>query len=221
MFNDNAPDVDFIRDLHFSPGLLVGEIYGAFRMPPRLALSYTFMIPRVDDGWGILPVPLTIRDTVFPAGTQLATKSTFTLHRWEGEFFAATLDQFRVGPYLMGELLVDTMEVRGGGLSETTTFTEFLMGAGASGEFAPAYNVFVKGKAAYTFLQNQGGVYLDGEIRLFPDFDQDGLAGGPRGFKPYVGVGYRLRVSTWNSTGSYTKTRLTSHGPYASVGVVF
>lgn len=221
--NDQGRDVDFIEDLHFSRNTLVGEIYGALRMPPWGALTYTFMFPRLDHGYGTLLEDLTIGQMLFPAGTQITAKIDRMIHRWEGEYFIPIGLTMRAGPYLLGELLIQKLTVDDGTVSESRTYQEFIMGVGGSAEFAPAYNFFIKGKAAYTFLHNQSGVYADVEGRFFPDLASCGVQGMTGSFRPYLGAGYRLRYSTRTKEHSEHNDRfeLTIHGPYASVGVVF
>ena len=222
--NDQGADVDFIEDLHFSRNTLLGEIYGALRMPPWGALSYTFTFPRLDNGHGTLLGDLVIGQTLFPAGTQITAKIERTIHRWEGEYFIPVGCSLRVGPYLMGELFVQKLTVDDGTVSESRTFQEFIMGVGGSAEFAPAYNFFLKGKAAYTFLQNQSGVFVDVEGRFFPDLASCGVQGMTGSLRPYLGAGYRLRQSTRfkeDDRENNNRFELTIHGPYASVSVVF
>lgn len=217
---DQGRDLDVVRELNLSPNTVLWEIYAGVRFPPRFAFTYNFLIPREDNGHGILPINLRIGNTTFAAGTAVTLKSTTSRHRWEGEYFAFLGPQYRAGPYLMGELLVETLRVETSTVNDQELISEFLMGAGASAEFAPTPNIFLKGKAAYCFLQNQGGVYLDGEARLFPDLDNFGpSAMGRSSLRPYVGVGYFYRSYNWYK-GSLTTT-ISFQGPYASLGIVF
>ncbi|MEJ2718551.1 MAG: hypothetical protein P8182_15680 [Deltaproteobacteria bacterium] len=225
IFDDLAPDIDFIEDLHFSQNTLVGEVYAALRVPPWLALTYTFLLPREDHGYGFLPADFVLGDVFFPAGTQVAAKSITSLHRWEAEYFFGLRCDCRAGPLLMAELLVDTLQMdarndNGFLVGAKETFSEFLLGIGGTAEFAPSQNVFFRGKAAYTFLQDQGGFFLDLGARYFCDVKAG--CGPPSMFsdiRPYLGVGYRYRTSTWYHGDR--KFLGTIHGPYASVGVVF
>lgn len=210
------PDINFVKDLNFSENTLVGEIFGAVRIVPSLAATYTFMLPREDHGYGVLPADLTVNGTLFPAGTHVTAKTTISLHRFEGEYFAVVGPNYRGGVYLLGELWFNQFSMTSDITSDSKIRNEFLMGIGGSGEFAPSRGTFVKIKAAYTFLEKQNGVFLDGQAKLFPD-----LNGGPgSGFRPYVAAGYRYRSSQWDLNEN-TKLQASIYGPYAEVGVIF
>jgi len=222
--NDDAVDLDFIEDLNFPRNTLHGEVYGAFRIPPRLALTYTFTIPRVDRGFGALPIDMIVGETLFAAGTQVEALSTVSLHRWEAEYFFKVGCKFRAGPLLLGELFVTTLKLEAGAVDDQEAYTEFIMGAGVTSEFAPAHNLFFKCKAAYTFLQNQGGVDVDGEAKFFPEFGRSGCNpyGSRKRMRPYVGMGYRYKAMTYHGQREGNqRTRISSHGPFASLGVIF
>jgi hypothetical protein len=225
-WHNDGPYIDFVEHLKFAPNTLVGEVYGSVRMPPKLALTYTYMIPREDDGYGILPVPVIVDDTLFAAGTAVAAKSIRSRHRWEGEYNLFVGCSARGGPMLLGELLVHYFEMKDAQQSDREQKTAFMLGVGGSGEWAPSPNIFAKVKAAYTFLDSQSGAYVDGECKFFPEFNKcgpggfgGGLGGGKQDSRPYASFGYRFRTQTW--TEGDVKAELTVHGPYASVGIVF
>lgn len=214
--------IDFVRDLHFSQNTVVGEVYAGVRISPTLAFTYTFMIPRDDNGNGILPADLIVDNTLFPAGEQVALKTTTTLHRWEGEVYPIVGCNYRGGGLLFGELLVERLRVEDGQQSDSEEYSRFLMGIGGVAEFAPADSVFARVKAAYTFLENQNGVYIDGEGKYFPELDGGcGSGGMPSGIRPYVAAGYRYRYAEWTRNEGNTKLEITIHGPYAEAGVIF
>jgi hypothetical protein len=160
-------------------------------------------------------------DVTFPAGDQVQVQSNTTLHRFEGELFIPIGCNFRGGLYVVGDLLVEWLKVEDvQRLSAQKTYTEFFPGVGGTAEFAPSHNFFIKGKAAYLFNQSLGGVYVDGEARFFPEFNKCGPP-DTNSFRPYVGVGYRLRSTQWWREENTHKYEWVTHGPYASVGVVF
>ena len=210
-------DVNFVKDLNFSENTLVGEVYGALRVAPTLALTYSFLIPREDHGWGTLPADLNVNGTIFTAGTQVTAKSTTSLHRFEGEYFLFVGPNYRAGGYLLGELWVERFSMESDVASDSKTRDEFLMGGGGSGEYAPSKGIFLKFKGAYTFLQKQTGIYLDGQGRFFPELN---TCGGNVGFRPYVAAGYRYRAAEW-VINEDTKFQTSIHGPYAEVGLIF
>lgn len=214
----NRADIDFIRDLHFAQNTLVAEVYAAVRMVPTMALTYSYMIPRDDNGHGTLPEDLTIGNTVFLAGTAVNLKSTTSRHRLEGEYFAVLGDRFRAGALLMGELWVENLQMQSATNRDSQQFEEFLMGAGVTGEFAPANGIFMKGKGAYTFLQKQNGLYLDFQGKFFPEFI--GCGGQQMQMRPYVTAGYRFRTSEWVINDD-RKIQASIQGPYIELGVIF
>ncbi len=214
--------IDFVRDLHFNQSTPVGEVYAGVRICPTLAFTYTFMIPREDDGHGRLDADLVVDNTRFAAGSQVALKSTTTVHRWEGEVYPIIGCNYRAGGLLFGELLVQRLRVEDGQQSDSEVFSEFLMGIGGVAELAPADNVYARVKAAYTFLQNQNGVYIDGEGKYFPDLNGGcGSRGVPSGIRPYVSAGYRFRYAEWSRDEGHVKLEVTIHGPYVGAGVIF
>ena len=216
-------EIDLVRDLNFSQGTALWEIYAAVRLSPMFAGTYTFMFPREDRGNGLLPGELRVGSTAFAIGERVAIKSNTTVHRWEGELYPVIGCNYRFGGLLLGELLVQHVRVETANVEDSETFSEFLMGVGGVGEFAPASNVFARVKAAYMFLQDQNGVYLDGEGKFFPDLNMGcGPGGGiASGARPYVGAGYRWRYSEWSKNDGNNKLTLSIHGPYAEVGVIF
>lgn len=225
--NGIGPDLDFVDSLKFSRGLLLGEAYAALRLPPWFALTYTFRFPREDTGSGTLPASLRVSDTLFLPGDPILIKSTSTAHRWEGEFFLPLGCHFRGGVYVLGDLLIERWDVDSTVLindvptpvSVFKTYSEFYPGLGGTAEFAPTPVLFIKGKAAYLFSQeNLGGVYLDGEVRFFPDFNKcDMMDPGP--FRPYIGAGFRYKFLQWIREDQ--KFEAQTFGPYGSIGFVF
>ena len=220
--DNQGGSLDFVRDLNFSQGTIVGEVYAAVRMSPKLAATYTFMIPRQDNGHGTLPIAVVVDNTTFTAGTQVAAKSVTSMHRWEGEAYPIFGCNYRLGGLLFGELIIQRLRMKDALQEDSEEYSEFLMGVGGVAEYAPADNVFARVKAAYTFLGNQNGVYVDGEGKFFPDLSSGcGTGGVPSGVKPYVGGGYRYRYSEWKRNESNDTLQVTIHGPYAEVGVIF
>lgn len=212
--------IDFVRDLNFSQSLLLGEVYAGVRISPTLAFTYTFMIPREDDGHGVLNAGITIDNTVFAAGTPVAVKSLTTVHRWEGEVYPIVGCNYRVGGLLLGELFVQRFRFTSGAASDSQVFNEFLMGVGGVAEVSPADGVYARVKGAYTFLQNHNGFYIDGEGKYFPEM-KSGCGGVPSGVRPYVSAGYRFRYGEWTRNDGNLKLESTVHGPYVGAGVIF
>jgi|UniRef100_A0A7C4ES67 hypothetical protein len=214
---DGAQGIDFIRDLHFAQYTLVAEVYAALRVAPSFALTYTYMIPREDHGYGILPDNISVGNTVFTVNTPVYAKSTTSLHKLEGEYFLAVGPQFRAGAYLLGEFWVEDFLMKSALVQDSQQREEFLMGAGATGEFSPGSSIFVKFKGACTFLQKQAGLYLDAEGKFFPEMNSP--YGAPQ-FKPYISAGYRFRSSEW-SINEHRKVTASSQGPYLELGIIF
>jgi hypothetical protein len=216
-------EIDLVRDLNFSQGTALGEVYAAVRLCPMLAATYTFMFPLEDRGNGLLPGDFRVGSTTFTIGERVAIKTTTTVHRWEGEVYPVIGCNYRLGGLLLGELLVHRIRLEAANVEDSETFSKFLMGVGGVGEFAPASNVFARVKAAYMFLEDQNGIYLDGEGKFFPDFSTGCGPGGSMasGARPYVGAGYRWRYSEWSKNDGHSKLTVSIHGPYAEVGVIF
>jgi len=216
--------LNFINELNFSPSLLFGEVYAGIRFPPRLAFNYSFMIPVEDHGHGLLPRSITVGETLFTAGSNVTGKATLSLHRWEGIYYAAVRCQSRIGVLLMGELPVLKLEMDDGVTEDSEDINPFLLGVGAVAEFSPENHLFFKVKAAYTFLNEHSGAYVDGEARYFPDINERRRRVGLPTVKlrPYLSVGYRYRM-TWCDLEEDEDTYLQFgyYGPYAAVGVVF
>jgi hypothetical protein len=212
---NKGADIDFVRNLNFSQNTLVAEVYAALRVVPTLALTFSYMIPRDDNGHGTLPETLTLGNTTFPAGTQVTCKSSTSLYRLEGEYFLVVGGNYRVGGLLLGELWGENLRMDSELAWGYQYFEEFLMGAGGSGEYAPADGIFIKFKGAYTFLQNQNGFYLDCQGKFFPE-----LAGYGSQTRPYVAGGYRFRASEW-VVNEDRKIQATIQGPYVELGLIF
>ena len=79
-----------------------------------MAVTYTFLIPRDDEGHGILPANLIVDNTLFIAGNPVAIKTTTSRHRWEGEYYAILGCNYRAGGLLFGELLIERLRVEDG-----------------------------------------------------------------------------------------------------------
>jgi len=216
LHQDGSPGIDFIRDLNFSQYTLVAELYAALRVAPTMALTFSYMIPRVDNGHGILPDNITVGNTVFFQGQQVTAKATISLYKLEGEYFFAVGPQFRAGAYLLGEFWVRDFQMQNAQVRDSQQREEFLMGAGASGEFSPGSSVFVKVKGACTFLQNQTGLYLDAQGKFFPDM----MISYGSAARPYVSGGYRFRSSEW-VINEHRKVNASSQGPYVELGLIF
>jgi len=214
---DGSLGIDFIRDLHFSQYTLVAEVYAALRVAPSFAFTYTYMIPREDYGYGILPDNLTVGNTVFTVNTPVSAKSTTSLHKLEAEYFLSVGPQFRAGAYLLGEFWVEDFLMKSAQVQDSQQREEFLMGAGATGEFSPGSSIFVKFKGACTFLQKQAGLYLDAEGKFFPDMSNPY---GSSQLRPYISAGYRFRSSEWN-LNEHRKVNASSQGPYLELGAIF
>ncbi|GEM_PF-880999 len=220
--------MDWVRDLNLSQNTLVGEIYGGLRLPPSAAFMYTFQFPRLDSGFGALGHSLDVGSTNFPAGTFITLDTTRSLHRWELEYYPLIGCNYRFGPLLLAELLVNRLEVDGDldadGTLETNgsaEFVEFYLGAGGVGEYAPEPNLFFRAKAAVTFLNNSLGLFADAEARYSPQTDPVGCnQSALGGVRPFLGGGYRFR--TVNVEPSDTEeVRFYTHGPYAELGLIF
>jgi hypothetical protein len=205
--------------LNFSSNTLLAEVYGALRMPPKWALTYSFVLPREDFGYGVLPADVIVGSTRFVQGTRVAARSLTSLHRWEAEWFVKTGCNFRAGVYGLGELYVETFEMKDAAQDDQDVINEFLAGVGGTGEYSSGGSLFVKVKGAYTFLQDQTGFYVDAEAKLFPRIDPCGPLAGLANLKPYGAIGYRFRSAIWHRED--TKTEITWHGPTATLGIVF
>lgn len=217
--NDNGNDIDLTKDLNLSCNTLIGEIYGAIRIPQVFALTYTFLIPRTDTGDGVLPGNITVNGTVFQEGGHVHSKLEVSRHRWEGEYFVSVGCNSRIAGLVMGELWVRNFRLENADASNNVSDTEFLMGVGGTVEYAPANGFFVKGKGVFKFLQDQTGWYLEGSGRYFPELNQ-GCGGMDVALRPYGGVGFRWETSTWRINEN-VKFQTTFYGPFAEVGVVF
>jgi len=216
---DNGADVDLTKDLNYSCNTLVGEIFAAIRMPKVFALTYTFLIPRTDNGNGVLPGDITVDGTLFTEGTNVSSKIEFSRHRWEGEYFVSVGCNSRIAGLLMGELWVRNLRVESAEASNNVSETQFFMGVGGTVEYAPANGLFIKGKGVFKFLQDQTGWYLEGVGRYFPEMNQ-GCGGMDLGFRPFGGVGFRWENSNWRINENL-KLQTSFYGPFAEVGVVF
>jgi hypothetical protein len=220
--------LDFIADLNFSRNTLVGEIFGALRYAPWFAGTYTYMFPRIDHGNGILPADIVVGGTLFPVGTPVTAKSTVGRHLWELEFYPWVDCDFRVGPYMMFELWVNKFEMEGtppqvAPLSDQETFTEFYMGIGLAGEYAPSNILFFRAKGAWTFLQMSNGIYAEGGARYFPELGNSEFGGDDLGLgdiRPYIGAGYRYRY-IFAKPNENEKNTVYAHGPYGEFGIIF
>lgn len=217
---DNGNDINLTKDLNFSCNTLVGEVYGAVRMPELGALTYTFLIPRTDDGNGVLPGDLTFNGRFYPAGTHVNAKFEVSRHRWEGEYFVSVGCNSRIAGLVMGELWVRNLELESPDASTNRWESTFLMGVGGTVEYAPANGLFIKGKGVFKFLQDQTGWYLEGAGRYFPELNQGCGGMDIAGFRPYGGVGFRWETSNWRINEN-VKLQTTFYGPFAEVGVVF
>ncbi len=239
---DDGTTLDFIQDLEFSANNLVGEIYGGIRVAPRIAVIGTFMIPVTEEKNAVLPARLVFDETLFAAGQAVTIRSTTALHRIEGEYFFKIGCRDRIGLLLMGEILQERLEVEGpNALTADKAYTRFMMGVGGTAEYAFSENLFGKVKGAYTFLSDQTGFFVEGQLRLFPGTGQNsaarpgvpplpplpplpGMSGGAR---PYFDLGYRVRYSTWDLTSEAGgvdydyKFDTGVHGPFAAVGIIF
>jgi hypothetical protein len=216
---DNGSDINLAKDLNFSCNNVVGEVYAAVRMPKFGALTYTFLIPRTDNGNGVLISDLDFNGRFYPVGTPVTSKLEISRHRWEAEYFLSVGCNSRVAGLLLGELWVRNFELEGPDASTNRWESTFLMGVGGTVEYAPANGFFLKGKGVFKFLQDQTGWYLEGAGRYFPEMNQ-GCGGMDLGFRPYGGVGFRWESSNWRINENL-KLQTSFYGPFAEVGVVF
>ena len=216
IIRNKGADIDFVRNLNFSQNTLVAEVYAALRIVPRFALTFSYMIPRDDTGHGILPEAFTVGPTTFPAGTLVTCKSSTFLCRLEGECFLAVGNNYRVGGLLLGELWGENLFMNSNFAWGYEYFEKSQMGVGGTGEYAPADGVFIKFKGAYTFLQNQDGLFLDCQGKLFPKsvcYESQ--------MRPYVAGGYRFRSFELWIVNEDKKIQATIQGPYVELGLIF
>ncbi|MBM3300554.1 MAG: hypothetical protein FJY85_11425 [Deltaproteobacteria bacterium] len=144
----------------------------------------------------------------------MSLRYELTVHRFEGELYPVVSNNYRVGGWLLGEILVQNLRVRDVQTqSDSVSTSDFIMGVGGVAEISPGTNMFARLKGAYTFLQNQTGVYLEGEGKFFPQFDG--------GFRPYLGAGYRYRFMQWTLAEGNMKWNVYAHGPFAEFGIIF
>ena len=233
---DNFNRVYFQRDLNFKDVLVVGEIYAAVRIAPRISFTYSFVLPSEDKDYGWVWGQMEVDNVVFGPASYVEWKTTTTAHRWEGEYFFLTGCNYRLGAYGLGELIVN--DVRFTGIAPATataekSYSKFLLGFGGSAEYAVSDDMFLKGKAAYTFLEDTNyGVYAEVCGRMFPQLDDGCQPPSPcgsdslfSGWRPYGEVGYRYRVIEWdlgtNAQGQNRKLFTQFHGPYAAIGAIF
>jgi hypothetical protein len=224
-FDDTRQDIDFIRDLNFSPSYLTGEVYGAIRFAPCFALTYTFRIPRQDGGWGVLPSNFRFDGVTIPQGSTTNWKYTPYLIKQEAEYYITAGCNLRIGAVLGGEVLISDIKVDyidPQGLSNSLKNTRVwgIPSVGGIAEFSPINQVFLRFKGLYQFVPTRaGGFTLDGDVRIFPEFG-GGSYGGPSMFKLYVGAGYRYQNVQFaeHDNADYL---LVQHGPYGEVGVIF
>ncbi len=224
-YSDNRADLDFVRDLNFSPSYLTGEVYGALRFAPCFALTYTFRIPRQDGGWGILPSRFRFDGVDIPQGSTTNWKYTPYLIRQEAEYYFVTGCNFRAAGILGGEVLISDVKVDytdPQGLSNSLKRTKVwgIASVGGIGEFSPINQVFLRFKGLYNWVPGKaGGFTLDGDVRIFPELGGQSY-GGPSMFKAYVGAGYRYtNVQVGESENA--DWFIVQHGPYAELGVIF
>lgn len=230
---ERSQRIYFQRDLNFKDVLTVGEIYAAVRIAPRIAFTYSFVLPTEDKDVGGIEGDLQIGNVVFGAGSLLTWKTTTSAHRWEGEYFFLTGCDYRLGVYGLGELIVSDLDFESAAAQSDVSNTFFLLGFGGSGEYAFSENVFLKAKGAYTFLEDtKYGVYAEVSGRMFPTLDPGfqpeqacGSGGFLSGMRPYGEVGYRYRVIEWdlgNTPQGNKRTLFTQfHGPFAAIGAIF
>ncbi len=231
---EGSSKINFQRDLYFKDVLALGEVYAAVRIAPRIAFTYTFIIPTEDEDTGFITAPLQVGNVLFPANSIINWKTTTSVHRWEGEYFFLTGCNYRIGGYGLGELIVDDLRFTDTlGNQADRSDTKFLLGFGGSAEYGFSDNMFLRAKGAYTFLEDTTyGIYAEVSGRMFPDTNngcQPQSACGSSdlfsGWRPYGEIGYRYRVVEWdrgnNNQGQSQKLFTQFHGPFAALGAIF
>ncbi len=229
-FSDSRQNIDFVRDLNFSPSYFTGEVYGAIRFAPCFALTYTFVIPYADGGWGVLPSRIRFDGVTVPAGATTNWKTTPYLLRQEAEYYLFTGCNFRVGAVLAGQVLVqetkldfiDNTQVVAAPVAQhlKDTFVWGVPGVGGIAEFSPINLAFFRFKGIYHIIPNRAwGYTLDGDARFFPEFGA-GSCGGPPMCKLYLGAGYRYtNIEVHESENA--DFNIFQHGPYGEIGLIF
>lgn len=219
--DDRLGEIDFVEDLNHLQDTVVGEIYGGLRLAPNFAFTYTYQFPREDYGHGVLPIDLTVGDIAFVAGSQVTSRVTWQSHRWEAEWYPMVGCDYRIGPYLMSDYWVTTLRLTDDqAQQDEETFQQFFLGVGGVAEYAAANILFFKAKAAYAFLNNSSGVFLDGIARYAPNTGEPGCGDWLSSVRPFMGVGYRYRTS-YISEDDEIDYNFYVHGPYAELGLVF
>lgn len=225
-FSDSRQNIDFVRDLNFSPSFLTGEVYGALRVAPRFVLTYTFMIPRSDGGWGVLPSTLNFNGTTILAGSTTNWKVTPYVIRQEAEYYCFTGCNYRVGPVLAGEVIVsdikvDYLDPQGLAHHRKTTSVVGWPSIGGIGEFAPTNGAFLRFKGLYHFIPSKlSGFTLEGDMRFFPDLGSSCDGAPPSQVRPYLGVGYRY-TNIWANISDNEDITHSFYGPFGEFGVIF
>lgn len=232
---DNFERIYFQRDLNFKDVLALGEVYAAVRIAPRIAFTYSFVVPTLDTDYGWLFGQIQLGNQIFNPVLYGHFKTETSAHRFEGEYFFLTGCNYRLGAYALGELIVNHVEFTFPPAAATVQAddTLFLLGFGGSAEYAFSDNMFLRAKAAYTFLEETTyGAYAEVSARMFPDMN-NGCEPQPvcgsgdlfSGLRPYGEVGYRYRVIEWdlgtNAQGQQRTFFTQFHGPFAAIGAIF
>lgn len=229
-FWDGYLKTEFQRDLNFKDVLVLAEVYGGFRIAPRIAFTYSFIFPTDDEDVGFVTGRVRIGERDFRE-TAVEWNTTTYLHKWEAEYFFLVGCNYRFGIYGLGELIVGDVEftqVNNPANHADESYSKFLLGFGASGEYGVSKNIFLKLKAAYSFLDDtRYSVYGDLSARMFPDLSNEcdprpgcGSESIFSEVRPYGEIGYRFRRIEWyinEDEQFFVKLQ----GPYIGVGAIF
>lgn len=218
--DDLRGSLDIVDDLNHLADTLVGEIYGGIRLAPSLAFTYTYQFPREDFGYGELPLDLEIDDVVFAQGTRVTSRIERQAHRWELEWYPIVGCDYRVGPYMMADYYVTAFRVSDDAVRDEEIFEQFYLGLGGVAEYAAANILFLKVKAAATFLNESSGAYVDGIARYAPNTGEPGCGNWLSSIRPFMGLGYRYRT-VYQPEDDNVDYTFSVHGPYAELGLVF
>ncbi len=227
VFDDGRANIDFVRDLNFARNLVIGEFYGALRLSPNFALTYTGSIPRPDSGYGIIPSRLNMGGAIIPAGSSTYWQINPFNIRQDIEYYLVQGCNYRLGALLTTELWVSEIKVRYRGpndIADSETKDTRLVGWPGFGgvvEYAPFNQLFLRVKGTYNITPGLvNGFKIAAEGKVFPDMNS-GTCGGPApSIRPYITAGYLFDYA-WIKSSDDEKIEAYVNGPYGELGFIF
>jgi hypothetical protein len=212
---DDGPNIDLIDDLQAPDNAVFWELFASFRLPPKIAFTYTAAFQqKLDVEGGVLPNFLTVGDVTYAPGSFVSGEVSAAGHRFEGVYYATVGCKYRAGPLVAVELFPGEIELTNDqGVSVDESETPVLISLGGEVEYGVSDGNFVKLKAAYNFGEDLRGLYVEGEGRVFPG---TGVAKS----RPFLGAGYRYRSLRGEVRDNQDLESIT-HGPFLALGVLF